>query len=99
MVFDHTGQVIRFTRTPKCSGSYTITVNSIARKYQCQLHLISVSFTMDVYSHIIEEMQSDAMVLLDEVLPTGVSQKKWRQFNASFRHYVQQVISFSITGV
>ena len=38
----------------------------------------SVAFTMDVYSHIIEGMQSDAMALLDEVLPVGknrVSQK------------------------
>ena len=38
----------------------------------------SVAFTMDVYSHIIEGMQQDAMALLDEVLPTGkngVSQK------------------------
>jgi len=35
----------------------------------------SVAFTMDVYSHIIEGMQEDAMALLDEVLPTGVSQK------------------------
>jgi len=33
----------------------------------------SVAFTMDVYSHIIEGMQSDAMALLDEVLPAGVS--------------------------
>ena len=31
----------------------------------------SVAFTMDVYSHIIEGMQEDAMALLDEVLPTG----------------------------
>lgn len=29
---------------------------------------------MDVYSHIIEGMQKDAMALLDEVLPAGVSQ-------------------------
>lgn len=35
----------------------------------------SVSFTMDVYSHIIEGMQSDAMALRDEVLPAGVLQK------------------------
>jgi hypothetical protein len=28
----------------------------------------SVAFTMDVYFHIIEGMQSDAMALLDEVL-------------------------------
>jgi len=34
----------------------------------------SVSFTMDVYSHIIEGMQEDAMALLDEVLPAGVAQ-------------------------
>ena len=31
----------------------------------------SVAFTMDVYSHIIEGMQSDAMALLDGVLPAG----------------------------
>lgn len=35
----------------------------------------SVAFTMDVYSHIIEGMQSDAMMLLDEVLPAGVNRK------------------------
>jgi integrase len=34
----------------------------------------SVAFTMDVYSHIIDGMQEDAMALLDEVLPAGVSQ-------------------------
>ena len=33
----------------------------------------SVAFTMDVYSHIIEGMQSDAMALLNEVLPPGIS--------------------------
>jgi len=31
----------------------------------------SVAFTMDVYSHIIERMQSDAMALLDEALPVA----------------------------
>jgi integrase len=35
----------------------------------------SVAFTMDVYSHIIDGMQEDAMALLDGVLPVGVSQK------------------------
>jgi hypothetical protein len=35
----------------------------------------SVAFTMDVYSHIIEGIQGDAMALLDEVLLAGVSQK------------------------
>ena len=38
----------------------------------------SVAFTMDVYSHIIEGMQSDAMALLDDVLPVaknGIPQK------------------------
>jgi hypothetical protein len=34
-----------------------------------------MAFTMDTYSHIIEGMQSDAMALLDEVLPPGVFQK------------------------
>ena len=33
----------------------------------------SVAFTMDVYSHIIEGMQSDAMALLDEVLLPGMN--------------------------
>ena len=33
----------------------------------------SVAFTMDVYSHIIEGMQEDAMALLDEVLPAGIN--------------------------
>jgi integrase len=33
----------------------------------------SVGFTMDVYSHIIEGMQKDAMALLDEVLPPGIN--------------------------
>jgi integrase len=35
----------------------------------------SVAFTMDVYSHIIDGMQADAMSLLDEVLPAGISRK------------------------
>jgi len=30
---------------------------------------------MDTYSHIIDGMQEDAMALLDEVLPAGVSKK------------------------
>lgn len=35
----------------------------------------SVAFTMDVYSHIIDGMQDEAMALLDEVLPPGVFQE------------------------
>ena len=35
----------------------------------------SVALTLDVYSHIIEGMQSEAMALLDEVMPVGVSSK------------------------
>jgi len=35
----------------------------------------SVAFTMDVYSHIIDGMQQDAMALLDEVMPAGVARK------------------------
>jgi integrase len=31
----------------------------------------SVAFTMDTYSHIIEGMQSEAMILLDGILPEG----------------------------
>jgi len=32
----------------------------------------SVAFTMDAYSHIIDGMQSDAITLLDEVLPAAI---------------------------
>ena len=35
-----------------------------------------VAFTMDVYSHIIEGMQSEMMALLDEVLPSAVMNVK-----------------------
>ena len=55
----------------------------------------SVAFTMDVYSHIIEGMQSDAMALLDDVLPVaknGIPQI----INAKSECYVeyQQNINF-----
>jgi len=36
----------------------------------------SVAFTMDVYSHIIEGMQSEMMALLDEMLPSAVMNVK-----------------------
>jgi hypothetical protein len=36
----------------------------------------SVAFTMDTYSHIISGMQEDAMEMLDEILPPGVSKNK-----------------------
>jgi integrase len=43
----------------------------------------SVAFTMDVYSHIIEGMQSDAMALLDEVLPSGVVSGAFQKNNVN----------------
>ncbi len=46
---------------------------------KASISFIWLSFTMDVYSHIIDGMQQDAMMLLDGVLPkakSGVSQKK-----------------------
>ncbi len=49
---------------------------------------------MDVYSHIIEGMQSDAMALLDKVLPpgkNGVSQK----INANFPKNGTKALKFS----
>ncbi len=33
----------------------------------------SVAFTLDVYFHIIEETQSEAMSLLDDVLPPAAN--------------------------
>ena len=44
----------------------------------------SVAFTMDVYSHIIEGMQEDAMVLLDEVLPAGVNKNSVAKLSPTF---------------
>jgi len=32
-----------------------------------------IAFTMDTYSHIIEEIQEDTMALLDEVLLEGIN--------------------------
>ncbi|MFC1907959.1 tyrosine-type recombinase/integrase [Chloroflexota bacterium] len=43
----------------------------------------SVAFTMDVYSHIIEGMQENAIALLNEVLPAGVNGDK-NKINANF---------------
>jgi len=47
----------------------------------------SVAFTMDVYSHIMEGMQSDAMALLDEVLSVAKSDIPQR-ISANFECYV-----------
>jgi integrase len=44
----------------------------------------SVGFTMDVYSHIIEGMQADAMALLDEVLPEGVVKNSVAHLSPTF---------------
>ena len=51
----------------------------------------SVAFTMDVYSHIIEGMQSDAMALLDEVLPVG--KKQFSKNNADLTPKVDIILS------
>ncbi len=49
----------------------------------------SVAFTMDVYSHIIEGMQEDAMELLNEVLPSGSNQaeRALERVGSSSRHF------------
>jgi integrase len=46
----------------------------------------SVAFTMDVYSHIIEGMQSDAMALLGEVLPAGVNKNSVANLSPTFEN-------------
>ena len=51
----------------------------------------SVAFTMDVYSHIIEGMQSDAMALLDEVLPIGVNGVKNKITSPNYRQIDAEV--------
>jgi len=57
----------------------------------------SVAFTMDVYSHIIDGMQSDAMALLDEVLPPGKNGVK-NKINAKNRHNLKQKLIYSFNG-
>jgi integrase len=44
----------------------------------------SVAFTMDTYSHIMEGMQQEAMALLDDVLPAGVSRKNNANLTPTF---------------
>lgn len=44
----------------------------------------SVAFTMDTYSHIMPGMQSDAMALLDGVLPDGKNGKASKRIYANF---------------
>ena len=49
---------------------------------------------MDTYSHIIEGMQSDAMALLDEVLPLGVAPKYCEtNYNANLTPIVNITVS------
>jgi integrase len=44
----------------------------------------SVAFTMDTYSHIIQGMQSEAMALLDQVLPDGKNGEPGERIYANF---------------
>jgi len=56
----------------------------------------SVAFTMDVYSHIIEGMQSDTMALLDEVSPVAKN-SAFRKNNAKDKHNAEQKLRFSLS--
>jgi integrase len=53
----------------------------------------SVAFTMDVYSHIIDGMQADAMALLDEVLPVGVNGGCDRNHIAKLSPKISELVS------
>jgi len=44
----------------------------------------STAFTMDVYSHIIDGMQEEAMALLDEILPAGVCRQNNTEITQGF---------------
>ncbi len=54
-----------------------------------------VAFTMDVYSHIIEGMQSDAMALLDEVLPPPGKNGVKNKINANYSINSAKTLHFS----
>jgi len=56
----------------------------------------SVAFTMDVYSHIIDGMQSDTMALLDEVSPVAKN-SAFRKNNAKDKHNAEQKLRFSLS--
>ncbi|MFC1906279.1 tyrosine-type recombinase/integrase [Chloroflexota bacterium] len=78
-----------FVKIVKCAGLENISFHDLKHTFASFMLLrgakpkvtsealghSSVAFTMDTYSHIIEGMQSDAMALLNEVLPVGVSRK------------------------
>ena len=51
----------------------------------------SVAFTMDVYSHIIEGMQEDAMALLDGVLLAGKNGTK-NKINANLTPTLENLV-------
>jgi integrase len=51
----------------------------------------SVGFTMDVYSHIIEGMQKDAMALLDEVIPDAIDSNQ-DEINAKLTLIPAQIV-------
>jgi len=58
----------------------------------------SVAFTMDTYSHIIEGRQSNAMALLDEVLPAGKNAVS-RENVATGSHNVLKAPVFSLKSL
>jgi integrase len=78
-----------FARIVKCAGLEHVRFHDLRHTFASLMVLrgakpkvisealghASVAFTMDTYSHIIEGMQEDAMALLDEVLPAGVSRR------------------------
>ena len=59
-------------------------VNYLDTAYPYHQGHSSVAFTMDVYSHIIEGMQEDAIALLDEVLPAGVNKNSVAKLSPTF---------------
>jgi len=65
---------------PSASPTNISTYGALPKVISEALGHSSVAFTMDVYSHIIEGMQQDAMMLLDRVLlpkaKNGVFAKK-----------------------
>jgi len=73
LVFSTNGKPIDLTVLSHTFASLMLLRGAKPKVISEALGHASVAFTMDTCSHIISGMQEDAMALLNEVLPSGVT--------------------------